>query len=141
MNRITSRIAIALLTFVVGVAAVSLWVFFRVKEEKKNEPKQIQQSVVKQDDEKSQEEIPKVKWLYISNPIEWSKCAWAKCAYGYITVFYENGDWARVQVSITKEEETKNKFQLTFSSGEYGTELGRWEQSSEDAIKITIEKC
>lgn len=56
-------------------------------------------------------------------------------------MYYENGDWARVHISITKTEEKKNKFLLTFSSGEYGTELGRWEQRSEGTIKITIEKC
>lgn len=142
MNRITFRLCIALLTFAVGVSAVSLWFFFRRNEGKKIESKQMKKLVARKDkDEEKSQEIPKVKWLYINDPIEWSKCAWAKCAYGYITIFYENGDWARVYVSISKDKETKNKLLLMFSDGQCGTEIGKWEKKNDDTIRITIERC
>lgn len=135
MNRITFRIAITLLTFVVGVAAVSLWFFFRRNvAEKKIEPTKIEEPVVKNEDEQAQEEMPKVKWLYISDPIKWQEEIFTQEA--SIVIFYENGEWGKFTPSIKKEGEF---LEIGVAEG-FSAEVGRWEEKANGLIIITIER-
>jgi hypothetical protein len=136
MNRITFRIAIALLTFAVGVTTVSLWLFLRHGNDERVEQEQNQQ--VSNENNLTNTPIPRVKWLYLNNRVYGS--SWMD-AFGYITIFYENGDWARVHVSLKKNKETKDKIEIGFSNGGYGTEIGKWEKKNDDTLKITIENC
>lgn len=159
MNRITFRIAIALLTFVIGVGAVSLWILLKQREQKQIVTEQITAS-----GDQREEKTSEIKWLFINEPFEWSdtEIPKRKSGWGFITIFYKNGEWARVHVSVDEVSEdyldyfdlkerksnkfidedgrVRNKISVGDSDGGYGVEAGNWKEE-DGQIKVTINRC
>ncbi|GEM_PF-4482635 len=158
MNRITFLIAIALLTFMVGVAAVSLWVFLRQNSEQKQH---IAMRPVITHNSHWEKEFG-VKWFFINEPFKWgeNEIPRRRGGWGFITIFYENGEWVRVHVLLDevsddvlryfdiKDKENKfvdekgnirNKIEIGHK-GDYGIEAGNWKVENGE-IKVTIIRC
>ena len=137
MQRLTVRLAVAILTFAVGVAAASLWLFNR----QEAVPEQGRWTPVAAVDEKNGPEpvtrdtpTPEVKWFYISSPVKWEKYGWA---YGTsIVIFYANGDWGRVSPSIKREGKT---LYTGYAEG-YSAEIGKWRMEADGSVTVTRER-
>jgi hypothetical protein len=150
MNRITFRIAIALLIFVVGVATVSLWFLFRRDVEKnKSEPTQNANQIKSENELKDENndweynKTPKVKWVYIrveEKHIEESLINTSDGSLRYfrdVVIFYENGVWSRVGIVLTRGN---SKWKIVEVSDDF-IMFGNWDAVKKGKIKIEVEKC
>lgn len=134
MNRITFRLGIALLTFVVGVAAVSLWFLFRRSAEEKSSHLEVLK--IDLADEKFLQIFSpdiNVKWIYISEPLDSCGMSWLQ---GKITIFYENGDWGQIWACLYRDKNTK-QIQVQFPYG-YELKVGKWSKEKNEII-VSIE--
>jgi len=135
MNCITFRIAIALLTFVVGIAAVSLWTFLRRNlEEKKIEPMRNEQALVKNISKQTQRDIPAKSW-YVSKSLKGEKGDWVL----KLVKFYENGEWIRFEPTFEDASyNTTCAYRIKIDE-RYSIDIGRWEEKENSLVMITIE--
>jgi hypothetical protein len=80
------------------------------------------------------EGIPKVKWLYIAEPLKFISAS----NYGStkIAVFYENGEWCKMWAGTLLIDQEESVFGFFDEVVEYG----KWKEEG-GRIKITVQKC
>jgi hypothetical protein len=142
MGHLTLRIAVALLTFAVGIAIVWL-LLFRHTANEATMSKQSQQLSATQEAEVKEEKPtletkqPAAKRLYITTPIKWDEDNWTQEA--SIVIFYDNGEWGRETPHITYIRKDKKRLFVMYAYG-YRAEIGKWKEEADGTIVITIEK-
>ena len=141
MQRLTLRLAVALLSFAVGISAASLWLYYRHSAvEKEAIPKHIGQIQVKQESKikgtnggLERQAIPEPRWFYVTEPFNHNRFGWGRAS---IVIFYVNGEWGRVNDEVKQDGKT---FDVGFADG-YSAEIGNWKEEGNGVIVVTIEK-
>ena len=147
MRRITLRLAIALFTFSLGVSAVLIcYTQWRRTSNAMHVAfnSQRDSTIDKIPGYNAQPPFvansPEIKWLYISDPIKWSKEEPQLSQESSIIVFYASGEWGRITPVIKNERESL-KLKVETAEG-YLVEAGLWKEYGTDIMLFyKAQKC
>ncbi|HVG31919.1 MAG TPA: hypothetical protein VM911_02520 [Pyrinomonadaceae bacterium] len=140
MPRLTVRIAVALLTFTIGVT-VTFWLMRRRSTEQAQIPAHSVPPLIQRASEPPARSenvcddvpLPEVEKVYISYPLEKINRVWYNA---HIIFFYKNGDWVRLWDEVRREGD---KFIISPPDG-FHDEVGTWKKEDNGVITISIER-
>src|SRR5207237_699305 len=133
MQRLTFRLAIAVLAFIAGVSAVGLWLSHRPGVDNSRTAQGQPSTSLLKEPQKADEAFG-IRWIYIATSLGVRDNT---LAVEPIIALYADGKWLRTYVLV---ERKNGKFDLS----EFGHSLiasGTWKQNANGEIAIAVENC
>ena len=135
MRRLTCRLFVAFLTFIIGVSAAALWLYHRTPLDVSRMGQGQWSANLPSEQEKANPQA-NVEWIYIETPLDLRENYFATAT---IIALSADGRWLQTYVLGEREN---GKLKLSLRYGHHDLIVtGSWKQNKDGDIAITVENC